>query len=192
MSIFDRKSKADPEDEPAQLVKAGPDKQKKPVRGKPFFTGDPRINKLGRPKTGEALADHIRQLLDAPMKRSGTEEETSILDAGLIALANAFIAGDPAVSKLLLDRGWGKMPEMIILSQADKEPAENWEALGIETLRIIDHWEWMAAGCPNPDAPGRRDAPKIQKAINDSRVLELVKSYTKSQYSPSLTEGEKD
>ena len=110
-----------------------------------------------------------------PMKRKGTEKETTAHDAGLVALAKAFMGGDPALAKLLLDRGWGKLPEMIMLSKNEDEE-NGWEKLTSDEMRLVGWVAWVAAERPpeNGGAYMPRENASVDQAIKVTRLFDVI------------------
>ena len=97
--------------------------------GGPFKKGDPRINRAGRPKTGQALTDILRAMGDVKIE---TEEGTIIERKSAIAkkLWDMAMGGDVAALKYVYDRIDGSpiattniisddLPQIVIVERAD-------------------------------------------------------------------------
>ena len=76
-----------------------------------FTSGDPRQNRKGRPKKGQALTDILNMKLD--VKNESGKLRREIIAEKLIALAEA---GDVTALKYLFDRCEGKPMESVELS----------------------------------------------------------------------------
>jgi hypothetical protein len=53
-------------------------KRAKEVRGRPFAVGDPRINRKGRPRIGNSLAEALREYLEG--KEKGSTRKTALVE----------------------------------------------------------------------------------------------------------------
>lgn len=91
-------------------------KQSKPHgKGRPFVKGDPRINRLGRPKSH----DQLRELIQTIATEAREGGETRIMDK----LRRMFESKDPRDSSQLLEHGWGKVPQDLNVNVKDVDAA---------------------------------------------------------------------
>jgi hypothetical protein len=80
---------------------------------KPFEKGDARINRLGRPKKGQAMTDILNYKLDQKTEAGNLQRE--VIADKLIALAEA---GDMPALRYLIDRIDGRPKESIELTDS--------------------------------------------------------------------------
>lgn len=78
--------------------------------GKPFEKGDPRINRQGRPKKGQALTDILNYKLD--QKDGGGKMQREAVAEKLIDLAKG---GDITAIRYIMDRVDGRPKETVSL-----------------------------------------------------------------------------
>lgn len=76
-----------------------------------FKKGDPRINRKGRPKTGQSIAEKFRDAL-AEVKAEGNPDYTK-LDALIDKVIQKALAGDQQSIEYCLARGYGKLIDRI-------------------------------------------------------------------------------
>lgn len=81
-----------------------------------FKKGDPRINKKGRPKKGESIAEKFR---DAMAERF-TEEGYSKLDSIIDAVIKKALQGNLDAIEFCIARGYGKMIDRIEATNTNK------------------------------------------------------------------------
>ena len=101
------KRKAEPGKAPAKKTATAKPKAKT-TRGKPFKKDDPRINREGRPKKGEALTDILNTVLDEVDSSGKMRRE--IIAEKIVELAEK---GDIIALKYIFDRTDGKPIETI-------------------------------------------------------------------------------
>jgi hypothetical protein len=76
--------------------------------GKPFTKGDSRINRKGRPKVGESLAEKFRDALAERL-----DGDYSKLDSLIDKTVEMALKGNQPAIEFVLARGWGKMIDRI-------------------------------------------------------------------------------
>ena len=81
----------------------------------PFKKGDPRINRNGRPKKGEAFAEYVRAFMEAEDEQRGT----IVAEMMEIAVKRAK-AGNFQFWDALVARAYGKVPDKIEVNQEEK------------------------------------------------------------------------
>lgn len=99
---------------------------------KPFTKGDPRINRKGRPKSGQAFAEYVRQFMEAEDESKGT----IVAEMMEIAVKKAR-QGQYQFWEALVNRAYGKVPDKVEmqteekpdLSKLTKEEIETWMQL---------------------------------------------------------------
>lgn len=82
---------------------------------KPFTKGDPRINRKGRPKKGEAFAEYVRAFMEAEDEQRGT----IVAEMMEIAVKRAR-AGNFQFWEQLVNRAYGKVPDKVEINQEEK------------------------------------------------------------------------
>ena len=80
-----------------------------------FKKGDPRINRKGRPKLGESLAEYIRAFMEAEDEQKGT----IVAEMMEIAVKRAR-AGNFQFWDALVNRAYGKVPDKVEVNQEEK------------------------------------------------------------------------
>lgn len=73
-----------------------------------FKKGDPRINRKGRPKKGETLAEKFRDAMAEQLDGDYTKLDSLIDMVVMMALK-----GNQDAAELVLARGWGKLVDKI-------------------------------------------------------------------------------
>jgi hypothetical protein len=99
-----------------------------------FKKGDPRINRKGRPKTGEALADKFRDALKEKLDGDYTK-----LDSLIDKTVDMALKGNQAAIEFVLARGWGKMIDRIEVTpkkEFDLTQLTDVELEQLETLQL--------------------------------------------------------
>jgi hypothetical protein len=76
--------------------------------GKPFTKGDSRINRKGRPKVGESLAEKFRDALAERL-----QGDYSKLDSLIDKTVDMALKGNQQAIEFVLARGWGKMIDRV-------------------------------------------------------------------------------
>lgn len=101
---------------------------------KPFVKGDPRINRKGRAKVGETLAEKVR---DAMNEKVADGQEYTKLDQMIDDAMAQARKGKFQYLEALWARGFGKVPDKIEINKDDdidlsnltKEEIEQWKLL---------------------------------------------------------------
>ena len=101
---------------------------KKP--SKAFVKGDPRINRKGRPKNGQAFAEYVRQFMEAEDEKKGT----IVSEMMEIAVKKAR-QGQYHFWEALVNRAYGKI--------ADKVEVNTQEKPDLSKLTNEELAEWM-------------------------------------------------
>jgi hypothetical protein len=76
-----------------------------------FVPGDPRINRKGRPKKGQSLAEKFRDALTE--KSAEDSEDYTKLDMLIDKVVEMALEGDQSAIEFALARGWGKLIDRI-------------------------------------------------------------------------------
>jgi hypothetical protein len=80
---------------------------KKRPRGKPFVSGDPRINRAGVSKEQAALQEIVRQTASAVLLVVPDEQKHDVLTEIFLTTAKRAVSGDQAAAEFLLKcAGW--------------------------------------------------------------------------------------
>jgi hypothetical protein len=82
-----------------------------------FTKGDPRINRKGRPKVGQTIAEMFR---DAMAEQLDGSNGYSKLDSIIDTVVNKALKGDQQALEYCLARGWGKLIERIEATNTNK------------------------------------------------------------------------
>jgi hypothetical protein len=100
-----------------------PKQQKKKPRGKAFDkndpkTGekDPRINRKGRPRSSDELKKFVLDIFEEEGENRITGQKVTILRQMVLKMA---LDGTPSDRIHLMDRGFGKVPDEVIVSYDD-------------------------------------------------------------------------
>src|SRR6266508_2874195 len=82
-----------------------------------FEKGDRKINRKGRPKVGESLAEKFRDAMNETLdKTNGYSNLDSIIDS----MVKKALQGNQDAVEYCLARGWGKMIERIEANNINK------------------------------------------------------------------------
>jgi hypothetical protein len=89
-----------------------------PKQLKPFVKGDPRINRLGRPKSFDALRELARQIADEPVMQDGKRK---VVNGHAVTVAEAILrtwAGskDARLQQAFIEIAYGKVPDKLEIS----------------------------------------------------------------------------
>lgn len=90
---------------------------------KPFKTGDPRINRKGRPKSFKALRELV-QSVGNDIAKDGKGNPIEI-DGHIATVAEMIVRSwtkDPKRQRDFIEYGYGKVPNPIIMSDEDGKP----------------------------------------------------------------------
>lgn len=82
---------------------------------KPFTKGDPRINRKGRPKSGQAFAEYVRQFMEAEDETKGT----IVAEMMEVAVKKAR-QGQYQFWEALVNRAYGKVPDKVEMNTQEK------------------------------------------------------------------------
>ena len=104
---------------------------KKKPRGKPFAAGDRRINRKGRPRTGETMAETLRAML-ATVK-GGLSRREIIAEAQMVKAEK----GDTVAARLVIERAEGHalMPLSMIDGTAELMRVKETDPRKLATMR---------------------------------------------------------
>lgn len=102
---------------------------------RPFVKGDPRINRMGRPKTHDELRALIQDIAADPV---GREEKMIRLELQI----RGMMAGKNAADHIaILEHGWGKVPQKIVIEDWRTELQKN----GIDPSAVFESMVKSAA-----------------------------------------------
>lgn len=116
-------------------------------RGKPFEKGDARINRSGRPKTGNSIAEKFRDAMTE--KLNG---DYSKLDSIIDAVVAKALKGDQAAIEFVIARGWGKLIDRV--EQTNTNQNYDFSNLSLEErVRLLEAIKGASPVVPsdNPD-----------------------------------------
>jgi hypothetical protein len=112
-----------------------------------FVKGDPRINRKGRTKVGESLAEKFRDAMAE--KLNG---DYSKLDSLIDTIVTKALKGNLQAIDFVLARGWGKMIERIETNNTNKNYDFSGKSLE-ERMKMLEFINSVGTTVPsdNPD-----------------------------------------
>lgn len=96
-------------------------KHKQDGKGRPFYAGDPRINRKGRPRSFDALRELAQEI--AHEKATRPDGEPIIMQGHVVTVAEAILrrwasSKDPRLQMAFIEIAFGKAPQAIEVSAA--------------------------------------------------------------------------
>ena len=82
---------------------------KKKPRGKPFYTGDPRINRNGKPKGFDGFRELAKQIANSPVDENGNKDLTVVTKIMLEWATSK----NWQCQKAFLEIAYGKVPDKL-------------------------------------------------------------------------------
>lgn len=118
-------------------------------KGRPFTTGDPRINKKGRPKKGTRISDKFEDMLNEVLDPL---TGYTVLDSMMDAVKKKALQGDLPSLEYVIARAYGKMVERV--ESNNKNVNENYDLSDrpLDERKMV--WEILKRGKrPDTDKP---------------------------------------
>lgn len=99
--------------------------KKEKAKGKPFTTGDPRINRKGRPRSFDQLRRLALSILHEPAK--GKDGSPIVIDGHAVTNVELILRSamqHPKFAQWLLEVAYGKVPDKLEVSGREGAPLE--------------------------------------------------------------------
>ena len=126
-----------------------------------FVKGDPRINRLGRPKSFDALRELAQQIAHEKAKTKG---ETIVIDGHAVTVAEMIVrqwaqSGNAKLQQAFIEIAFGKVPQAVELT------GKNGGAIEVETIELTDDERAARVAALLDAARKRRDRQAVDEGL---------------------------